>query len=189
VIQIRDEFHRDVEAREALLDACFGASRFEKTCERLREGRLPAEGLSLVAEVEGALAGTVRLWHVTAGPSRPALLLGPLAVDPARQGLGIGGSLMRAALARAAALGHAAVLLVGDAPYYERFGFSRTCARALWLPGPYDPGRFLGLELLPGSLEGAGGLVSATGAIEPKPDLSALVAAASGGILRIQPRA
>ncbi|MDP8918939.1 MAG: GNAT family N-acetyltransferase, partial [Pseudomonadota bacterium] len=46
MIQIRDEFHRDVEAREALLDACFGASRFEKTCERLREGRLPAEGLS-----------------------------------------------------------------------------------------------------------------------------------------------
>ena len=163
MIQIRDEFHRDVEAREALLDRCFGASRFEKTCERLREGRLPAEGLSLIAEADGKVVGTVRLWHVTAGPNRPALMLGPLAVDSARQGLGLGGALMREALSRASVCGHAAVLLIGDAPYYERFGFSARTTGALWLPGPYDRDRFLGHELRAGALAGARGVVSAAG--------------------------
>ena len=71
----------DVEAREDLLDRVWGGSRFEKTAERLREGRSPAAGLSLVAEHDGSLAGTVRLWHVSAGPGVPALLLGPLAVE------------------------------------------------------------------------------------------------------------
>jgi predicted N-acetyltransferase YhbS len=178
VIEIRDEFHRDVEAREALLDACFGESRFQKTCERLREGRRPAQGLSLVAEDDGAVIGTVRLWHVTAGPGRPALLLGPLAVDPARQGDGIGGRLMRAALERAKALGHRAILLVGDAPFYARFGFDAGATADLWLPGPYERGRFLALELAPGALAGARGLVSPTGTQEEKPALAALVAGA-----------
>ena len=90
MIEIREETLRDIDAREALLDACFGPARFQKTCERLREGRLPARGLALVAEQDGALIGTVRLWHVSAGPGRPALLLGPLAVDPARRSLGLG---------------------------------------------------------------------------------------------------
>jgi predicted N-acetyltransferase YhbS len=178
VITLREETIHDVEAREALLDTCFGPSRFEKTCERLREGRLPADGLALVVEQDGAIIGTVRLWHVSAGPNRPALMLGPLAVDPARQGLGIGGKLMREVLARARRLGHRAVLLVGDAPYYERFGFSAQAAEGLWLPGPYERGRFLALELEAGALAGAKGLVSATGALEPKPDLAALVVAA-----------
>ena len=80
----------DVSAREALLDRAFGDARFAKTAERLREGRLPAEGLSFVAEQTISVVGTVRLWHVTAGPARPALLLGPLAVDDAWRGLGIG---------------------------------------------------------------------------------------------------
>ncbi len=181
MIHLREETIRDVEAREALLDLCFGASRFEKTCERLREGRRPAEGLSLVVEENGRVIATVRLWHVTAGPGRPALMLGPLAVDPARQSLGLGAKLMREALARAKALGHGAVLLVGDAPYYERFGFSAEKTGSLWMPGPCERSRFLALELEAGSLDGARGLVSATGALEQKPDLAALVAAAAGG--------
>ena len=181
MIQIRSETIRDIEAREAVLDACFGESRFQKTCERLREGRRPAEGLSLVAEEGGRVLGTVRLWHVTAGPGRPALMLGPLAVAGARQGSGVGGALMREALARATALGHHAVLLVGDAPYYERFGFSAEPTSGLWLPGPYERGRFLALDLVPGALAGARGLVSATGQPEEKPDLAALVAAAADG--------
>lgn len=184
MIILRDETHRDVEAREALLDACFGPARFEKTCERLREDRLPAENLSLVADLDGELVGTVRLWHVSAGPGRPALLLGPLAVDPARQGLGIGSRLLRDALARATRQGHQAVLLVGDAPYYERFGFSAGKAAGLWLPGPYERSRFLGLELATGALEGARGLVSPAGAFEPKPDWAALIAAQTGSGLR-----
>jgi predicted N-acetyltransferase YhbS len=179
MITIREESFHDVEAREALLDSCFGPARFEKTCERLREGRLPAEGLSLVVEQDGVLIGTVRLWHVSAGPNRRALMLGPLAVDPARQGLGVGGKLMREALSRAAALGHEAVLLVGDAPYYERFGFSAAKTSGLWLPGPYERDRFLAVDLQAGALDGARGLVSATGALEPKPDWAALAAASA----------
>jgi Predicted acetyltransferase len=183
MITIREEIHRDVEAREALLDTCFGPERFQKTCERLREGRLPAEGLALVIEQEERVVGTVRLWHVSAGPNRPALMLGPIAIDPALQGLGLGAKLMNEALARASRRGHGAVLLVGDAPYYARFGFSTERTGSLWLPGPFERGRFLALELEAGALEGAQGLVSATGRPEEKPDLAALVAAAAQGAL------
>lgn len=158
MIQIRDERAADVAAREHLLDACFGEARFTKTCERLREGRLPAEGLALVVELDGRLVATVRLWDVDAGGT-PALMLGPIAVEPGLHGLGIGHGLMRAALARAAALGHRAVILVGDAPYYARFGFRVLPPRKLTLPGPVDPGRFLGLELREGALAEAGGSV------------------------------
>jgi predicted N-acetyltransferase YhbS len=189
VIHIRDEFHRDVEAREALLDRCFGAARFDKTCERLREGRLPADRLSLVADEDDEVVGTVRLWHVTAGPFRPALMLGPLAVDPARHGLGVGGALVREALNRAAALGHGAVLLVGDAPYYERFDFSAEKTGSLWLPGRYERSRFLALELRPGALDGARGLVSGSGRLEEEPDLAALTAAPSPSAPRLRPAA
>jgi predicted N-acetyltransferase YhbS len=181
MITIREETFRDVEARETLLDACFGEARFQKTCERLREGRVPADGMSLVIERDGAIIGTVRLWHVSAGPNRPALMLGPVAVDPSCQGLGLGAKLMREALKRAEAQGHKAVLLVGDAPYYERFGFSIRSTQSLWMPGPYERDRFLALELQAGALEGARGLVSATGMLEQKPDLAALVAAAAQG--------
>lgn len=160
---IRDERPRDIPAREALLDTCFGPTRFAKTCERLREGRRPAEGLALAAEHGERLVGTVRLWPVEAGRDRPALMLGPIAVDPALQGGGLGGRLMREALGRAAERGHEAVVLVGDAPYYERFGFSADLTATLWLPGPFERGRFLGLELRPGGLRGAMGLVRPTG--------------------------
>ena len=183
MITIREETFRDVEAREALLDACFGPARFQKTCERLREGRLPAEGVSLVIDRDGEVIGTVRLWHVSAGPNRSALMLGPIAIDPSVQSLGLGGKLMREALKRAGQLGHRAVLLVGDAPYYERFGFSTDKTGSLWLPGPYERNRFLALELEAGALDGPRGLVSATGAFEQKRDLAALVAAAAQGAL------
>ena len=183
MITIREETFHDVDAREALLDACFGPARFQKTCERLREGRMPADGLSLVIDRDGDIIGTVRLWHVSAGPNRPALMLGPIAIDPSVQSLGLGAKLMREALKRAGQLGHKAVLLVGDASYYERFGFSTEKTGSLWLPGPYKRDRFLALELEQGSLDGARGLVSATGACEQKPDLGALVVAAAQGAL------
>jgi predicted N-acetyltransferase YhbS len=110
-------------------------------------------------------------------------MLGPIAIDPAVQSLGLGGKLMREALTRASDRGHKAVLLVGDAPYYQRFGFSTERTHDLWLPGPYERNRFLALEIEAGYLAGARGLVSATGAFEEKPDLTALVAAASQGAL------
>src|SRR3954462_3823003 len=88
-LAIRAELARDIAAREALLDACFGANRQLRTCQRLRDGRAPAEGLALSVVRRGHLAGTLRLWHVSAG-DKPALVLGPLAVDPSCRGLGIG---------------------------------------------------------------------------------------------------
>src|ERR1700744_6366528 len=120
---IRAERASDVVAREALLDACFGANRHTRTCQRLRDERAPAEGLALSAVREGRLVGTVRLWHVSAGGT-PALILGPLAVENAFRKLGVGAALMDQALAAARALGHRAVILLGDEPYYARFGFS-----------------------------------------------------------------
>ena len=167
MIEIRAEHCHDVPARERLLDACFPGNRRAKTSERLREGRLPARGLSFAAMRAGRLVGTLRLWHVEAGLARPALLLGPLAVDPAIQGQGLGSVMMQAALGRAESLGHGAVLLVGDAPYYARFGFDWAFAEGLTLPGPFERARFLGLELRAGALAGAEGLVRATGVLSP----------------------
>src|SRR5215510_5460981 len=124
MITIRRELGKDVAAREALLDLGYGAIRFSKVSHRLREGRLPAAGLAFVACDHGRLVGTVQLWDVATSDGRPALLLGPLTVHPSHRDRGVGGALMRHALAAAAQLGHQAVLLVGDAAYYERFGFS-----------------------------------------------------------------
>lgn len=180
MVQIRDEIASDAAARERLLDTCFGPGRFLKTSQRLREGRLPAHGLALSAELEGTLVGTVRLWDVETACGRPALLLGPLAVDPALQGHGLGGALMRVAIARAAELGHGAVLLVGDAPYYARFGFAPEKAAGLYMPGPFERDRFLGLELKADALAGAEGVLRATGAHEAVPEIAAEAAALAG---------
>jgi predicted N-acetyltransferase YhbS len=174
MITIRDETAFDVAAREALLHAAFGEARFAKTSQRLREDRLPADGLSFVACSGSQVIGTVRLWDISAGPGRPALLFGPLAVAAHARNRGIGAALTRHALARARRRGHAAVLLVGDAPYYGRFGFSAEKTGALWLPGPFERHRLLGVELEPGALDEAGGLVNATGRPEPRPDLAVL---------------
>jgi predicted N-acetyltransferase YhbS len=176
MITIRNERPADIVAREHLLDAALGPARTARSSERLREGRLPAEGLALIAEDNNCVVGTLRLWHVVAGPARPALLLGPLAVDDAWRGLGIGADLMRRATEAAQELGHSAILLVGDAPYYARFGYSAEKTGALWMPGPYERDRLLGVELIPGALDGARGLIGANGRREPKPDLAALVA-------------
>lgn len=160
---IRAERAVDVAAREALLDACFGENRHDRTCQRLRDGRAPAAGLALSAVREGRLVGTVRLWHVSAG-GRPALVLGPLAVDAACRELGIGAALMQQALAAARARGHAAVILLGDAPYYARFGFTGEKTSALSLPGPFERDRLLAIELADGALDGAEGMIVPTGA-------------------------
>ena len=160
---IRGERGSDVAAREALLDACFGANRQLRTCQRLRDGRAPAEGLAFSAVHRGRLAGTVRLWHVSAGGT-PALVLGPLAVDPSCRAHGIGAALMRHALTVAATRGHDAVILLGDAPYYARFGFSAAKTAELSLPGLFERERLLGLELREAALDGACGLIVPTGA-------------------------
>lgn len=161
---IEAEQPRDVAAREALLDRAMGPGRKRKSSEKLRRGRKPSEGLALVARDEtGGVIGTVRLWDVELGDMRRALLLGPLAVDPALKSGGVGSALMRHAIAEAARLGHGAILLVGDAPYYARFGFSAAKTDALSMPGPFEKHRFLALELRPGALDGAQGVLKAAG--------------------------
>jgi predicted N-acetyltransferase YhbS len=168
MIRIDREAPAEAGARELLLDLALGCGRRKKTSERLREGRLPAADLSFSATTKnGRLIGTVRLCPVSAGRERPALLLGPLAVHPSYRNRGIGSALMRMALEKAAALGHRAVLLVGDEPYYKRFGFSRAATEHLRLPGPFERDRFLALELVPGALRDARGTVVATGERAP----------------------
>jgi predicted N-acetyltransferase YhbS len=164
---IRGERTSDVVARDALLDGCFGENRHTRTCQRLRDGRAPAEGLALSAMREGRLVGTVRLWHVSAGGA-PALVLGPLAVDVSCRKLGIGAALMEQALASAKARGHGAVILLGDASYYARFGFSADKTGELSLPGPFERDRLLGLELRAGALDGASGMIVPTALAAPK---------------------
>jgi predicted N-acetyltransferase YhbS len=159
---IRAERSSDVATREALLDVCFGEGRDARTCQRLRDGRIPAEGLAFSAVIKGKLVGTVRLWDVSAG-GRAALVLGPLAVDPACQKLGIGAALMRHAIEAAHRLGHTAIILLGDAPYYARFGFQAAKAAELQLPGRFERERLLGLELTDGALDGAWGMIAPTG--------------------------
>lgn len=162
-VAIFEEAPGDVAARERLLDDAFGPGRFLKTCERLRAGRAPARGLALVAKDGERLVATLRLWPVHAGLGRPALLLGPLAVARDCRSLGLGAAMIDEGLTRAKARNHRAVLLVGDAPYYERFGFDGALTRDLVLPGPVERERFLGLELSKGALDGASGRVLAMG--------------------------
>jgi predicted N-acetyltransferase YhbS len=159
---IRGERASDVAAREALLDTGFGANRQTRTCQRLRDGQTPAEGLAFSAVRRGRLVGTVRLWRVSAG-GVPALVLGPVAVDPVCRKLGVGAALINHALAAASERGHGAVVLLGDAPYYGRFGFSDLKTGELSLPGPFERGRLLALELRAGALEGASGMIVPAG--------------------------
>lgn len=169
VFTIDAENAGDVVARENLLDRAMGANRRKKSSEKIRRGRVPAEGLALVArDRDGHVIGTVRLWNVEAGVNAEgtpinALLLGPLAVDASFEGKGVGSALMRAAMLEAKNRKHGAILLVGDAPYYERFGFFSGKAQHLVMPGPFERSRFLALELIEGWLDGAAGMIVPSG--------------------------
>ncbi len=159
-------------AREALLDRVMGPARVLKPSERLRSGREPAHGLALVARDRCKIVGSVRLWHVKAG-GKPALLLGPLAVDPAAQGEGVGAGLMRLAIARAGMIGHEGIILIGDPEYYERFGFTAETTSGLMMPAPVERRRFLGLELTPKALAGTAGLIVPAGPLSVPARLAA----------------
>lgn len=162
---ITAELPTDAAARDALLDRAMGPRWKKKSSHKLRRGRLPSQGLAFVAkDAAGSVLGTVRLWDVTAGECGPdLLLLGPLAVDPGAKSAGIGSALMRHAIAEASRLGHKAILLVGDAAYYARFGFSAEKTGRLAMPGPYERHRFLALELTEGALDRANGVLRASG--------------------------
>ncbi|RVU18692.1 GNAT family N-acetyltransferase [Methylobacterium oryzihabitans] len=155
---IRPETSLDAAAIDRLHERAFGPGRFARTAFRLREGVPHLADLSFTALVGTLLVGSVRVSPARAGGA-PALVLGPLTVDPAFGSRGIGGALMTASLDAARAGGHGLVLLVGDAPYYARFGFRPVPPRHLVLPGPVDPGRFLALDLREGALAEARGNV------------------------------
>src|SRR5215475_11392673 len=149
MITIRKERPPDTAARETLLDEAFGARRSRKSSQRLRDGRRPADDLAFVATEGNLIVGTARLWNIICGTGQSALLLGPVAVANDCRNRGIGSALVRHALSTARRRGHRAIILVGDAPYYGRFGFTTEKAVALRMPGPFDRDRLLALELLP----------------------------------------
>jgi predicted N-acetyltransferase YhbS len=143
---------------EALYDTCFGPGRTALSSYRLRDGVAPIGPLCLLArDPDGTIGGAVRCWPVRVGV-RPAVLLGPVAVHPTRQGEGLGAILMRRCLHVARDLGWARVLLVGDAPYYKRFGFVRL--DGVEMPPPTNPDRVLGRALSPGAWVGVTGRVT-----------------------------
>jgi predicted N-acetyltransferase YhbS len=179
MITLRQERQTDIPAREALLDDAFGDNRTRKTSERLRDGRLPAEGLAFVAVDGKRVVGTARLWNIACGSGHAALLLGPVAVEASCRNRGIGGALVRHALHVARRLGHGAVILVGDPLYYSRFGFTGEKTAAVRLPGPFERHRLLAIELVPSALDGAHGIVSATSRLAQKPDRAASAARAA----------
>lgn len=151
------ESPRHFAAIESLLDTAFGPGRFAKSAYRLREGTHPLPELCFVALREGELIGSVRYSPITIGGVR-ALLLGPLVVHPDYKNRGHGLSLMQTSLAAAKEKGHRLVVLVGDEPYYARAGFARLPVGKVRLPGPTDPSRLLGLELVSGEFERVSGL-------------------------------
>ena len=128
---------------EALYDTCFAPGREALSSYRLRDGVPPVARLCLVArDPDGILAGAIRFWPVHVGRAE-ALLLGPVAVHPTRQGEGLGGLLMREGLTRAEQDRWPRIMLVGDEPYYRRFGFTRL--DGVEMPPPTNPARVLGI--------------------------------------------
>lgn len=148
----------DRPAVERLHDRAFGPGRFARTAFRLREGVEPLADLCFIARVGTLLVGSIRLSPLVIGTS-PAVLLGPITIDPSFQSRGIGAALMRRALETARARGHRLVLLVGDAPYYTRFGFEVVPPGRVSLPGPVDPHRLLWNTLTDGASDGVSGAV------------------------------
>ena len=163
---IRPERAQDAPLVEALNQIVFGPGRFAKSAYRLREGVSQLHELAFVAVEDGKLRGSVRFWPVVIG-DRSGLMLGPLAVEADQRGRGIGVALMQTGLEKARASGHTLVILVGDAPYYARVGFTKLPEGSIRFPGPVDASRILGLSLKPGSLLNAAGDVCRAGLDHP----------------------
>lgn len=156
---LRHERPEDGPAIDALLDKSFGPGRFAKTAYRLREGVACIDALSWVAEEDGEIRGTIRYWPVKIG-GQASLMLGPVAVMPEHRGRGMAVELMKRTLALAAEMGHRAVILVGDEPYYARVGFAKVPPGTMTMPGPVDYARLLGRDLAPGGLAALSGAIT-----------------------------
>jgi predicted N-acetyltransferase YhbS len=136
---------------ERLNERVFGPGRFARSAYRIRETTPPDPGLSFVARVGTLLVGASAMTPIAIGAA-PALLLGPLIVEPVFRSQGIGEALVTRSLEAAKAAGWKLVILVGDEPYYARMGFQRAPVGRISLPGPVDPARLLYCELEPGAL-------------------------------------
>jgi len=158
VYRLEEETEADWWEVEALYDLCFAPGRTALSSYRLREGVPTVASLCLVLrDSDGVLAAAIRYWPVEVG-GQDALLLGPVAVHPTRQGEGLGGLLITESLAEAKRLGWERVMLVGDAPYYSRFGFRKLAG--VDMPPPTNPDRVLGVDLVRGAWAGVAGDVT-----------------------------
>ena len=162
VYKLEEESEADWWEVEALYDLCFSPARVALSSYRLRDGVPTVAALCLtLRDDDGTVAAAIRYWPAEVG-GEAVLLLGPVAVHPTRQGEGLGGLLINESLAEARRLGWERVMLVGDAPYYGRFGFKKL--GGVEMPPPTNPGRVLGLALKVGAWDGVRGPVTKAGA-------------------------
>jgi predicted N-acetyltransferase YhbS len=161
-IIIINEREADAPAITNLEERAFGPGRYSRTAFRLREGNPHDLSLSFIARISTLIVGSIRLSHLRIGED-PALLLGPLTVDPAFRSKGIGRMLMDASIAAAKAKSHRLIILVGDEAYYKRVGFKRVSTAKIIMPGPVDPMRLLALELMEGAAADVKGAVRGGG--------------------------
>jgi predicted N-acetyltransferase YhbS len=157
-LTILPETAGDSVAIDRLHERTFGPGRFARSAYRIREGRGHALDLSFTARIGTLLVGSVRLTQICIGDT-PALLLGPLTVEPPFRSHGIGRALIDRSLTHAKAKGHTMVVLVGDEPFYGKAGFRRIPKGQVRMPGPVDPARLLIAELVPGAFDGISGLI------------------------------
>ncbi|MBI2713901.1 MAG: N-acetyltransferase [Rhizobiales bacterium] len=157
-VTILPETADDAEAVERLHERTFGPGRYARTAFRIREGRGHLLELSFTARIGTLLVGSLRLTPICIGET-PALLLGPLTVEPPFRERGVGSALIKRALTDAGAKGHKLVVLVGDEPFYGKIGFKRIPKGQVKMPGPVDPARLLVAELKPGTFDGVSGLI------------------------------
>jgi len=155
-LTILPETADDALAIERLHERTFGPGRYARTAYRIREGVAHRLELSFTARIGTLLVGSVRLSPVRIGET-PGLLLGPLTVEPPFRNHGVGKALIEQALKAAKSAGHRLVVLVGDTPYYGRFGFKPIPKRQATMPGPVDPARLLVAELAEGAFAGVSG--------------------------------
>jgi predicted N-acetyltransferase YhbS len=158
--EIRLETDGDAQALSDLSAKAFGPARFSRSAYRVREGVPPVAPLCLCGWFDGRLVGGIRFTAIRIGDEEGAALLGPLVVDPVEKGKGFGKALVEEGLTRARDKGFSLVLLVGDMPYYARFGFKPVTPGQIVLPGPVDPARLLVLELVPNALGSVSGAVT-----------------------------
>ena len=157
-LTIAPETPDDQGAIDRLNERTFGPGRYARSAYRIREGRAHLPELSFTARIGTLLVGSVRLTPVCIGET-PALLLGPLTVEPPFRERGVGSALIKKALSQAKTQGHKLVVLVGDEPSYAKSGFKRIAKGQVKMPGPVDPARLLVAELMPGAFDGVSGLI------------------------------